>query len=456
MKNLVGMACAVALAGSAGAAMFKDGDRVACFGDSITHGGGYHRFLADYYLTRCPDADIRFINSGSGGDNAGHALTRVQKDLTDRRPTVVTLMFGMNDFGFREYGDAVTAKQVAEREKRLSDYAANMAALIVGVRKACGNVGLYVMTPTPFDDTAIFPDGKKVNEFVGAHAGLGRCAETVRTLAAEKGIPCVDFYTAVSAEIRARRLADPSVTFASDRIHPCSGIHLLMALTFLEAQNADRVVSDVAIQDGRVTKHVKAEVTDLVTNATGGVAFTLREKSLPMPFDLNEVSAFTNLPQVAAINQEILAFYSLADGDWTLKIDGRPVRTASARDWAIGVNLAFNPLTPQYRQAQDVGRANHRRHDRHGGICASSASIIRSVSALMKHRGLDPTNADDRAKYLAERMPKLNPWDIQPWKTTFAEWDRQDEKVRVCIEDDWPELRKLAQPVPHRYELVRK
>ena len=51
-----------------GAAPFKDGDTVVFLGDSITHGGRYHQFITDFYRTRYPDARIRFVNSGIGGD----------------------------------------------------------------------------------------------------------------------------------------------------------------------------------------------------------------------------------------------------------------------------------------------------------------------------------------------------------------------------------------------------
>ena len=74
-------AAALGAAASASAAMFKDGDRVVFFGDSITAGGSYHRFLSDYYLTRCPDADIRFFNAGVGGDNSFGALRRFTDDV---------------------------------------------------------------------------------------------------------------------------------------------------------------------------------------------------------------------------------------------------------------------------------------------------------------------------------------------------------------------------------------
>ncbi len=79
------------------AEMFKDGDRVVFFGDSITHKGMYLYNVYDYYLTRFPQAKIRFMNAGVSGDNAGACQDRFTVDVADRKPTHVAVMFGMND-----------------------------------------------------------------------------------------------------------------------------------------------------------------------------------------------------------------------------------------------------------------------------------------------------------------------------------------------------------------------
>ena len=50
----------VALAGACVAEPFRDGDTVVFFGDSITHGGLYHKYIVDFYRTRFPERKIRF------------------------------------------------------------------------------------------------------------------------------------------------------------------------------------------------------------------------------------------------------------------------------------------------------------------------------------------------------------------------------------------------------------
>ena len=372
---------------SASAAMFKDGDRVVFFGDSITAGGNYHRYLSDYYITRFPDADIRFFNAGVGGDNSHNAAMRFADDVATRRPTAISVMFGMNDFGFRCYNDTETEKNLREES-------------------------------------------------------------------AKRGATLVDFYTVLNDAFRERRRLNPSEIFASDRVHVCAGVHLLMAMAFLVAQKADRVVSDIALREGRSIKSIKADVSDIVTNENGSISFTVLEKSLPMPF-ADDASSCTNAPIVAEYNQQILAFYMLNDGDWMLTIDGEEICAASAAEWERGVNLAFNKKTPQHRQAMKVLEANRARSARANEIEAARRRIRHEMLHKMPQQKLDPAKAEDREVYLAKSLEKMwwKPAKIQ-MTAAVREWNDLELMLDEC-DEAWPKVRALAKPVPHKYVLRR-
>ena len=82
-----------------GAFALRDGDRVVFFGDSITEEGGYGRLVEVYVVSRFPAWDVRFYNSGVGGDRvsggwAGSIDERLERDVIALRPTVVTVMPG--------------------------------------------------------------------------------------------------------------------------------------------------------------------------------------------------------------------------------------------------------------------------------------------------------------------------------------------------------------------------
>ena len=44
-------------------APFPEGERVVCFGDSITHGGMYPYYLQLMQLLRRPGSDLRILNA---------------------------------------------------------------------------------------------------------------------------------------------------------------------------------------------------------------------------------------------------------------------------------------------------------------------------------------------------------------------------------------------------------
>lgn len=452
------LAAALPAAAAVHAGMFRDGDRVAFVGDSITaRNVAFHEFVADYYLTRFPEADIRFTNSGRNGDGTGSVMRRLADDVAARRPTAVAVMLGGNDVDRKSYGDNATEAQLEAHRRRRGSFARNYAALADAIRSLCGDVGLFFIATPPFDENRrlVFAN-KAITNTPGVNAGLGNFAAILRTLAAEKGATFVDGFTAVSAWIRDARASNPEMSLAGDRVHPWPATNLILAMAFLRAQNAERVVSDIAIQDGVAAMSIGAEVSEIATNAAGGVAFTVLEKALPMPFS-DDVSSVTNHPDVIAFNQQILTVYHLPDGDWTLSIDGRPVATANAWEWENGVNLAFNPATPQFAQARRV-MAAHREAAERAYLEESDYLRVRDqVIRDLKSRGQDPASPEARSAYFEETLPKVSYWKPGrlAWEGARDNWERIDE-LAAAFENVWPSIRALAKPVPHRYELSRK
>jgi lysophospholipase L1-like esterase len=133
-------------------ALFEDGDRVFFAGDSITHIGKYQVFIADYYATRFPKRRITFLNGGIGGDTAGLALKRMDRDIAAAQPTKVTVMLGMNDAG----GDTLCAQPQQEtlraRALQVERYKREWPELIEALRKR--GMPVTPIAPSPCDDTA--------------------------------------------------------------------------------------------------------------------------------------------------------------------------------------------------------------------------------------------------------------------------------------------------------------
>jgi lysophospholipase L1-like esterase len=83
----------------------KDGDKLLFYGDSITDRRVYTAMTEAYILTRFPELRVTFINSAVSGDRvtggaAGTIDVRLRHDILPYRPTVVTILLGMNDGGY--------------------------------------------------------------------------------------------------------------------------------------------------------------------------------------------------------------------------------------------------------------------------------------------------------------------------------------------------------------------
>jgi lysophospholipase L1-like esterase len=78
--------------------------RIVCLGDSVTgiyyHTGGRRAYPEVLQLTlqkQFPGVEIQVINAGISGNTTADALRRLEADVLNHRPHLVTIMFGLND-----------------------------------------------------------------------------------------------------------------------------------------------------------------------------------------------------------------------------------------------------------------------------------------------------------------------------------------------------------------------
>ena len=97
----------------------KGGDTVVFYGDSITEQNLYNQFVELYTATRFRHLRIHFYGAGVGGDRVtggagGPIDQRLERDVYSEKPTVVTVMLGMNDGSYR-----ATTPETPSRRNRL-------------------------------------------------------------------------------------------------------------------------------------------------------------------------------------------------------------------------------------------------------------------------------------------------------------------------------------------------
>ncbi|MBO7721448.1 MAG: SGNH/GDSL hydrolase family protein [Kiritimatiellae bacterium] len=438
---------------------FKNGDTVVFFGDSITHGGFYHKYLADFYRTRYPDRRIRFINSGIGGDTAAGALSRVDVDVREWNPACVFIHFGMNDVDRGAYGPGVDRSLLRRRMSAQRNYGANMLKLVAAVRNAVPGAKLVFLTTTPYEDAAEveLPKGASgwaVKNNVGCNIGLSLMSGFVLDEAERQGVASVDWFSELNA-FRERHLkTDPKFRFTRwDRVHPTEIGHSVMAWQILREQGVSPVVSVTELDaTGRVGRCENAKVTDV---AAGGdeISFTLLAGALPLPV-ADEALAFTGEFKVEeTLNRETLRVTGLAAAaSWTLSIDGDDVGVYTSAQLGRGVQLGFNPKTPQFRQARKIAEQAEK-------LRVEEVIVRNHHSARWFFRG--KTDVDD--------IPGFRNWyetvflkNPQKWSDYFGGmipgyldyWPKRVE-VQADLRRRQDALLPLAKPVPRRYRLRR-
>ena len=411
MKRLTMALAALAAGAALRAEPFKDGDTVVFFGSSTTAGGRYYEYVTDFYRTRYPEADIRFINSGKGGDNAAGAQGRIDDDVTSCKPTWVLYNFGMNDVGRDAYTAVRTPAQIKHGEKCRKDYERNLVALADKVRAAVPEVKEIFATPQIYDDTADESIAGKKN-WVGCNAALAELGKFTEKTAADRKALFVNWHKPLNDLVNRRRAAGEK-SFAvngKDRVHLLPIGHAILAWELLKAQGVPATVSDIAVdvKSGKAVKSENATVTDFKKTADG-ISCTVLAKALPFPVEPEAKGLLAEFDVEETLNREVFAVMGLKAGNYALLIDGAEVATGDAAAFAKGIRLGFNEKTPQYAQAQKFFAENKR---------------------------------------IADRERKIRAYAGKP--------QNREAAVREPLLEAQQKLRELVKTVPHRYEVKKR
>ncbi|MGO4881303.1 MAG: SGNH/GDSL hydrolase family protein [Bryobacteraceae bacterium] len=389
-----------------------DGDRVVFYGDSITDQRLYTTFVETYVLTRFPKMKVTFVHSGVGGDRvtgggAGPIDVRLPRDVVAYKPTVMTIMLGMNDGSYRAYDQSI-----------FDVYTAGYKHIIQTVKEALPGIRITVIEPSPYDDVTRPP------VFAGGYNKvLLRYGEFVKDLAREDKLTLADFNGPVVAALeKANKLdAEKAAKILPDRVHPGPGGHLLMAEALLKAWHAPSDVTDVDItaSGSGVVTAANTQVTDLT--AGDHISWTQLDDALPMPMDAKDdvmALALRASDFVEAMNREMLKVTALTAARYTLKIDGDLVGTYTKEEWAAGINLATLP-TPMAKQAAAVHDLTLRHNIVHFARWRMAGVNLDGITIPADHLraaadALDTLEADVVEQQRAAAQPKSHRFELTP------------------------------------------
>jgi len=392
----------------------KQGDRVVFYGDSITDQRLYTTFAETYVVTRFPKLDVSFVHSGWGGDRVtggggGSIDTRLRRDVFAYKPTVMTIMLGMNDGSYKAFD-----------EKIFDTYAKGYQRIIDSVKKELPGIRITVIQPSPYDDVT------QPAKFEGGYnAVLVRYSEFVKELAGKEKLGVADLNAPVVAALEKAKAADADLSkkIIPDRVHPGVSGHLLMAAELLKSWQAPALVSAVEI-DAKAKKVADAKRTRVSELKTSdAISWTQLDEALPMPVDLKDpviALAVESSDFVKALNQQTLKVTGLGGANYALKIDDDEIGSFTSEQLGQGINLAILP-TPMAKQAAQVHKLTLQHNNMHFQRWRQvqvplekneSARVQKAVKDLMT--ALDDEEAEIVKQQRAAAQPSRHQFSLIP------------------------------------------
>jgi lysophospholipase L1-like esterase len=396
----------------------KDGDRVVFYGDSITDQRLYTTFTETYAVTRFPKTNVTFVHSGWGGDRVtggggGPIDVRLDRDVIAYKPTVVTIMLGMND-----------AKYEPFRDPTFNTFADGYKHIVEKLKTDVPGIRLTLIKPSPYDDITRKPKFED-----GYNSVLVRYGDFIRELAQKSTVDFADLNTLVTDATKKAFESDPALAekLNPDRVHPGLGGQLLMSYALLKAWNAPSIVSYVALdarngkEPATTTSTENAAVSDL-TSANGVVQWTQLDEALPFPIDLKDAPtelAVRSSNIVADLDRQVVKVVGLyADViGYTLTIDGEVVGTFTKAQLAEGANLA-TLVTPMSKQAANVHQLTLKRAKVHNqrwrDVQVPYQAYVKSPGFAKAVEGLDAIEAEIQVEQRTAAQPKPHKFELKP------------------------------------------
>jgi lysophospholipase L1-like esterase len=210
------------------AGTLKEHDVILFQGDSITDAGrarnnnandagalghSYPHYIATYLLATQPKHDLKFFNRGISGHKVPDLDARWKTDTVDLKPTVVSILVGVNDIWHKLNGNY---------KGTVEDYDKGYAALLERTSKELPGVRLVVIEPFVLRCGAV--SDKWFPEFDERRAVAKKVAEKAGAVF----VPMHSIFEGLSKEA-------PPNYWAGDGVHPSLAGHGAIAKAWVEA-----------------------------------------------------------------------------------------------------------------------------------------------------------------------------------------------------------------------------
>ena len=194
----------------------KNGDRIAFLGDSITQQGNYSAGYLNLVMSALEANGIKAVKipAGISGHKSNQMLGRLDRDVIQKKPQIMTLSCGVNDVWH------------GKRGVPLEDYKKNITQIVDKAQKA--GIKVYILTATMITENPQHANNKK----------LAAYNDFLRALAKEKSCVLVDLNADMQKEIAAVRAEHPKIKgnlLTVDGVHMNPLGNIMMATGILRA-----------------------------------------------------------------------------------------------------------------------------------------------------------------------------------------------------------------------------
>ena len=194
----------------------RNGDRIAFLGDSITQQGNSHAGYLNLVMTGLESAGIKAVKipAGISGHKSNQMLARLERDVIQKKPQIMTLSCGVNDVWHGKRGVPLDA------------YKKNITQIVEKAQAA--GIKVYLLTSTMITENPKHPNNLK----------LAAYNDFLRKLAAEKSCVLVDLNADMQkqiAEIKAKHPKIKGNLLTVDGVHRNPLGNIMMAEGILRA-----------------------------------------------------------------------------------------------------------------------------------------------------------------------------------------------------------------------------
>jgi len=196
----------------------KAKDHLVFIGDSLTEMGEYGRMLNCVIQQVYPDAGIKVVSHGKGGAKAGAAVPLLKEYLATNTPTLVFMMFGVNDTLWRNEDIDKKSAAFVDNLKKMQDFC------------VAKDLPLILIKESPFSHNL-------ANDLwlSGVNTALDTLLNAQQEYATLHNIAVIDGYGFYKRNLSAAWTQNPHYEFSPDVVHPNSPGNAALSSSLIKA-----------------------------------------------------------------------------------------------------------------------------------------------------------------------------------------------------------------------------